>query len=101
MTSEGTFLITTPDDQPIHRWIELGLDGGDGRRHRVAAMGEQGLGRTVGGSKVEVSVSFRDAWSRLTCAGWLPRDRVFGWERSARLRASVAGATSGVATGCS
>ena len=21
-SSEGTFLVTTPDDQPIHRWIE-------------------------------------------------------------------------------
>ena len=36
------------------------------------------------GIEVEV-VSFRDAWSRLICAGWLPQDRVFGWERSAGL----------------
>ena len=52
--------------------------------------GNRELGRTVGGSEVEVSVSFRDAWSRLICAGWLPQDRVFGWERSAGLRTSVA-----------
>src|SRR6478672_10117418 len=44
---------------------------------------------------VEVSVSFRDAWSMLKCAGWLPQDRVFGWERSAGLRTSVARGTSG------
>ena len=31
------------------------------------------------GIEIEVSVSFRDAWSRLICAGWLPQDRVFGW----------------------
>src|SRR4029078_2085355 len=47
------------------------------------------------GIEVEVSVSFRDAWSRLKCAGWLPQDRVFGWERSAGLRTSVARAPPG------
>ena len=58
-------------------------------------MGEQGIGEDRGGIEVEVSVSFRDAWSRLKCAGWLPQDRVFGWERSAGLRTSVARGTSG------
>ena len=58
-------------------------------------MGEQGFGEDRGGIEVEVSVSFRDAWSRLICAGWLPQDRVFGWERSAGLRTSVARGTSG------
>jgi hypothetical protein len=38
-----------------------------------------GIGEDRGGIEVEVSVSFRDAWSRLKCAGWLPQDRVFGW----------------------
>jgi hypothetical protein len=57
--------------------------------------GGTGIGEDRGGIEVEVSVSFRDAWSRLICAGWLPQDRVFGWERSAGLRTSVAGATSG------
>lgn len=52
--------------------------------------GNRELRKTVGGSMVEVSVSFRDAWSRLICAGWLPQDRVFGWERSAGIRTSVA-----------
>src|SRR3954452_5375090 len=28
--------------------------------------------------------------SRLTCAGWLPQDRVFGWSATAGLRTSVA-----------
>jgi hypothetical protein len=41
-------------------------------------MGGTGMG-TVEGIEAEVSVSFRDAWSRLICAGWLPQDRVFGW----------------------
>ena len=68
----------------------LGLDGGRGRRHCVAAMGGTGIGEDRGGIEVEVSVSFRDAWSRLICAGWLPQDRVFGWERSAGLKTSVA-----------
>ena len=54
-----------------------------------------GIGEDRGGIEVEVSVSFRDAWSRLKCAGWLPQDRVFGWERSAGLRTSVAGAPRG------
>ena len=54
-----------------------------------------GIGEDRGGIEVEVSVSFRDAWSRLKCAGWLPQDRVFGWERSAGLRTSVARGTSG------
>jgi len=53
--------------------------------------GEQGNGENREGIRVKVSVSFHDAWSRLTCAGWLPQDRVFGWERSAGLRTSVAG----------
>ena len=40
--------------------------------------GEQGNGENREGIRVKVSVSFHDAWSRLTCAGWLPQDRVFG-----------------------
>ena len=52
--------------------------------------GGTGIGEDRGGIEVGVSVSFRDAWSRLICAGWLPQDRVFGWERSAGLRTSVA-----------
>src|SRR4029078_5937216 len=72
----------------------LGLDGGEVRRHCVAAMGT-GIGEDRGGIEVEVSVSFRDAWSRLKCAGWLPQDRVFGRERSAGLRTSVARAPPG------
>ena len=62
--------------------------------------GGTGIGEDRGGIEVEVSVSFRDAWSRLKCAGWLPQDRVFGWERSAGLRTSVARGASG-GTGCS
>src|SRR5882757_2617089 len=58
-------------------------------------MGEKGIGEDRGGIEVEVGVSFRDAWSRLICAGWLPQDRVFGWERSAGLRTSVARAPRG------
>ena len=54
-----------------------------------------GIGEDRGGIEVEVSVSFRDAWSRLKCAGWLPQDRVFGRERSAGLRTSVARAPPG------
>jgi hypothetical protein len=54
------------------------LTAAAGRRHRVAAMGEQGNGENREGIRVKVSVSFHDAWSRLTCAGWLPQDRVFG-----------------------
>jgi hypothetical protein len=38
--------------------------------------GREGKDRGV---EAEVSVSLRDAWSRLICAGWLPQDRVFGW----------------------
>jgi hypothetical protein len=45
----------------------------------LRAMGGTGIGLDRGGIEVEVSVSFRDAWSRLICAGWLPQDRVFGW----------------------
>ena len=68
----------------------LGLDGGRGRRQCVVAMWGTGIAEDCGGIEVEVSVSFRDAGSRLKCAGWLPQDRVFGWERSAGLKTSVA-----------
>jgi len=78
----------------------FGLDGGEDDVILLRAMGETGIGQDRGGIEVEVSVSFRDAWSRLICAGWLPQDRVFGWERSAGLRTSVARHLGG-ATGCS
>jgi hypothetical protein len=67
-----------------------GQGWGRGRRQCVAAMWGTGIAEDRGGIEVGVSVSFRDAWSRLICAGWLPQDRVFGWERSAGLRTSVA-----------
>jgi hypothetical protein len=73
----------------------FGLDGGEDDVSVLRAMGETGIGEDRGGIEVEVSVSFRDAWSRLICAGWLPQDRVFGWERSAGLRTSVARAPRG------
>ena len=40
--------------------------------------GNREIGENREGIRVKVSVSFHDAWSRLTCAGWLPQDRVFG-----------------------
>ena len=67
----------------------LGLTAAEDDVIVLRLWGEQGL-EDRGGIEVEVSVSFRDAWSRLICAGWLPQDRVFGWERSAGLKTSVA-----------
>jgi hypothetical protein len=52
----------------------LGLDAGED--DVTLCGGREGEGRGV---EAEVSVSLRDAWSRLICAGWLPQDRVFGW----------------------
>ena len=38
------------------------------------------------GPGARLSVSLYDALSRLTCAGWLPQDRVFGWSVTAGLK---------------
>jgi hypothetical protein len=53
----------------------LGLDAGE---DDVTLVRRAGKGKDRG-VEAEVSVSLRDAWSRLICAGWLPQDRVFGW----------------------